>query len=197
MPMRRAAAAGAYEAHIRRATSWRDVCRRWLTDLNVCSKKGLSERFDSTIGAGTVLMPFGGAHQLTPTQAMVAKIPVLERRDHDAASLMAWGFNPYLTEKSPYHGAYLAVVESRGQAGGRGRPPSRTCYLTFQEYFEQPGRRARALGQARWRRCWARWTAQMDLGIGRHRRQGLHVAAASSSCDVPPTLVSFAVAIGR
>ena len=80
-------------------------------DLNVCSKRGLSERFDSTIGSGAVLMPFGGKNQLTPTQAMVTKISV-EKQDTDTCSLMAWGYNPYITEKSPYHGAYLAVVES-------------------------------------------------------------------------------------
>lgn len=80
-------------------------------DLNVCSKRGLSERFDSTIGAGSVFMPFGGSRQLTPIQAMAHKIPV-EQGETDACSFMAWGYNPMIAEKSPYHGAYLAVVES-------------------------------------------------------------------------------------
>ena len=80
-------------------------------DLNMCSKRGLSEQFDSTIGAGTVLMPFGGKNQLTPIQAMVQKISVEKKHTNDC-SLMAWGYNPFVTEKSPYHGAYLAVVES-------------------------------------------------------------------------------------
>ena len=82
-----------------------------VSDLNVCSKRGLSERFDSTIGAGTVLMPFGGKHQLTPPQAMVNLISV-EKAHTDTVSYMSWGANPYITQKSPYHGAYLAVVES-------------------------------------------------------------------------------------
>ena len=80
-------------------------------DLNVCSKRGLAERFDATIGSGTVLMPFGGQYQLTPTQAMVNQIS-MEEGSTDTCSLMSWGYNPYITEKSPYHGAYLAVVES-------------------------------------------------------------------------------------
>ena len=84
-------------------------------DLNVCSRQGLSERFDSTIGAGTVLMPFGGRDQCTPVQAMVQKIS-LERGHTDDCSLMSWGYNPYISEKDPYRGAYLAVIESRVQA---------------------------------------------------------------------------------
>ncbi|MBQ5772417.1 MAG: phosphoribosylformylglycinamidine synthase, partial [Clostridia bacterium] len=88
-----------------------DGYRALVSDLNVCSKRGLSERFDSTIGAGTVLMPFGGKHQQTPIQAMVHKISV-EKKHTDACSLMAWGYNPYIAEQSPYHSAYLAVVES-------------------------------------------------------------------------------------
>ena len=80
-------------------------------DLNVCSKRGLSERFDSTIGAGTVLMPFGGKYQRTPIQAMAHKVSV-EKGHTNTCSIMAWGYNPFITEKSPYHGAYLAVVES-------------------------------------------------------------------------------------
>ena len=87
--------------------------RRWntlVTDLNVCSQKGLGERFDSTIGAATVLMPYGGKYQLTPTMAMVAKLPV--DGETTTCSGMAWGFNPYLSEADPYRGAYLAVVES-------------------------------------------------------------------------------------
>ena len=80
-------------------------------DLNVCSKRGLSERFDSTIGAATVLMPFGGKNQLTPIQAMVNKVSV-EKKHTSTCSMMAWGYNPFISEKSPYHGAYLAVIES-------------------------------------------------------------------------------------
>ena len=89
------------------AESWKEL----LSNLNVCSQKGLVEMFDSTIGAGTVLMPFGGAYQLTPSQAMAAKIPVL-RGETNTCSLMGWGYNPLISERSPYHGAMCAVVES-------------------------------------------------------------------------------------
>ncbi|MBQ5540807.1 MAG: phosphoribosylformylglycinamidine synthase, partial [Bacteroidales bacterium] len=105
-------------------------------DLNICSKRGLSERFDSTIGAGTVLMPFGGKNQLTPIQSMVQKISV-EKKHTDDCSFMAWGYNPFITEKSPYHGAYLAVVESVCKLIASGAEFN-DVYLTFQEYFESP-----------------------------------------------------------
>ena len=108
-----------------------------LSDLNVCSKRGLSERFDSTIGAGTVIMPFGGKNQLTPAQAMVQKVSV-EKKHTDTCSLMAWGYNPFIAEKSPYHGAYLAVVESVSKLIASGAS-FKQVYLTFQEYFEHPG----------------------------------------------------------
>ena len=90
--------------------SWGEKLHSLVSDLNVCSKKGLSERFDSTIGAATVLMPFGGKYQLTPAQAMAAKLPV--PGETTTCSGMAWGYNPYLMEKKQYSGAYLAVVES-------------------------------------------------------------------------------------
>ena len=114
-----------------------DNYKALAADLNVCSKRGLAERFDSTIGAGTVLMPFGGKHQLTPVQAMVQKISV-ETRHTDDCSLMAWGYNPFITEKSPYHGAYLAVVESVCKLIAAGAA-FEDVYLTFQEYFERLG----------------------------------------------------------
>src|SRR5699024_412680 len=91
----------------RRAADWRAL----VSDLNVCSRRGLAERFDSTIGAGTVLMPFGGARQKTPAQAMAARIPLLHGSTR-TCSAMAYGFNPFLAEESPYHGAYAAVIES-------------------------------------------------------------------------------------
>ncbi|MEI3100295.1 MAG: hypothetical protein V8T45_00195, partial [Oscillospiraceae bacterium] len=114
-------------------------------DLNVCSKRGLSERFDSTIGAGTVLMPFGGNQQTTPVQAMVQKISG-EGQYTDDCSLMAWGYNPFITEKSPYHGAYLAVVESVSKLIATGAK-FEDVYLTFQEYFEKPGREPERWGK--------------------------------------------------
>ena len=114
-------------------------------DLNVCSKRGLSERFDSAIGAGTVLMPFGGRYQLTPPQTM-AHLVSLEHGHTDTVSYMAWGGNPYITEKSPYHGAYLAVVESVAKliASGAGLEDT---YLSFQEYFLKPGHDPARWGQ--------------------------------------------------
>jgi len=115
--------------------SFRDNYIALAGDLNICSKRGLSEQFDSTIGAGTVLMPFGGKNQLTPVQAMVQKISV-EKKHTDDCSLMAWGYNPFITEKSPYHGAYLAVVESVSKLVATGAE-FKDVYLTFQEYFER------------------------------------------------------------
>ena len=102
-----------------------------ISNLNVCSQKGLVEKFDSTIGAGTVLMPFGGVYQLTPSQAMAAKIPVL-KGETSTASIMGWGYNPVISEKSPYHGAVLAVTESIAKVVAAGGS-SKKCWLTFQE----------------------------------------------------------------
>ena len=163
------------------------------TDLNVCSKRGLSERFDSTIGAGTVMMPFGGKNQSTPSQVMVNKISV-EVADTDTCSYMAWGYNPFISENSPYHGAYLAVVESVSKmiAGGAS---FEDVYLTFQEYFEKPKKES-----SRWGKPMAAllgaFMAQKELGIasigGKDSMSGTF-----ENIDVPPTLVSFAVTTGK
>ncbi|MFQ8599172.1 MAG: AIR synthase-related protein, partial [Oscillospiraceae bacterium] len=114
------------------AENRRDRWKAMISDLNICSQKGLVERFDSTIGANTVLMPFGGKFQLTPTQAMVAKIP-LERGETKTASVLAYGYDPFIAEQSPYHGAMLAVVESVARVVAAGGSSTR-CWLTFQEY---------------------------------------------------------------
>ena len=106
-----------------------------ISNLNICSQKGLVERFDSTIGAGSVLMPYGGKYQDTPTQAMAAKIPVLHGQTK-TTSVMAWGFDPYLSSISPYHGAMSAVVESIAKVVAAGGTYEK-CWLTFQEYFER------------------------------------------------------------
>ncbi len=162
-------------------------------DLNVCSKRGLSERFDATIGAGTVLMPFGGKRQLTPIQAMVQKIPV-EKGHTDDVSLMAFGFNPYLSEKSPYHGAYLAVFEAVSRLIASGAD-FKDVYLTFQEYFKHPGRDG-----ARWGQPFAAllgaFKAQMELGIGAIGGKD-SMSGTFEGLDVPPTLVSFAVTTSK
>ena len=166
---------------------------RLAGDLNVCSKRGLSERFDSTIGAGTVFMPFGGRYQQTPPQAMVHLVSV-EKGHTDTVSYMAWGGNPYVTEKSPYHGAYLAVVESVAKLVASGASTQDT-YLSFQEYFLKPGH-----DPARWGQPLAAllgaFEAQKELGIaaigGKDSMSGTF-----EHIDVPPTLVSFAVTTGK
>ncbi len=160
-----------------------------VSDLNVCSKRGLSERFDSTIGAGTVLMPFGGKNQRTPIQAMVQKVSQ-EKKDTSTVSFMSWGYNPFITEKSPYHGAYLAVIESVSKLIATGAK-FEDVYLTFQEYFERPGKDATRWGKPLAALLGA-FTAQKDLGIasigGKDSMSGTF-----EKLDVPPTLVSFAV----
>ena len=158
-------------------------------DLNICSKRGLSERFDSTIGAGTVLMPFGGKNQLTPIQAMVQKVSV-EKKHTDTVSLMAWGYNPLISEKSPYHGAYLAVVESVSKLIASGAS-FEDVYLTFQEYFEKPGTDGKRWGKPLAALLGA-FKAQMALGVGSIGGKD-SMSGSFEDLDVPPTLVSFAV----
>ena len=169
--------------------SFTDNMNRLATDLNTCSKRGLSERFDATIGAGTVLMPFGGKHQQTPIQAMVHKIS-LETGHTDDCSVMSWGYNPFITEKSPYHGAYLAVVESAAKLIATGAD-FKDVYLTFQEYFLRVGKDPKRWGQPTAALLGA-FKAQMDLKIaaigGKDSMSGTF-----EDIDVPPTLVSFAV----
>ncbi|MGM9646573.1 MAG: phosphoribosylformylglycinamidine synthase [Eubacteriales bacterium] len=160
-----------------------------VSDLNVCSKRGLSERFDSTIGAGTVLMPFGGKNQQTPIQAMVHKISHPEKNS-DTVSLMAWGYNPYIAEKSPYHSAYLAVVESVAKLVATGAK-FEDVYLTFQEYMEKPGRDGKRWGKPLAALLGA-FDAQLDLGIASIGGKD-SMSGSFEQIDVPPTLVSFAV----
>ena len=164
-----------------------------VAGLNVCSKKGLAERFDSTIGAGTVLMPFGGRRQLTPIQAMVDKLPILHGETRTCAG-MAWGYNPFISEKSPYHGAYLAVAESISKLVATGLC-AENAYLTFQEYFQRLGADAARWGQPVAALLGA-LDAQADFGVaaigGKDSMSGTF-----ENIDVPPTLVSFAVAAGE
>ncbi len=158
-------------------------------DLNVCSKRGLSERFDSTIGKGTVLMPFGGKHQRTPIQAMVNKISSEDKHTSDC-SVMSWGYNPFVTEKSPYHGAYLAVVESVCKLVASGAS-FEDVYLTFQEYFEKPKADPKRWGKPMAALLGA-FKAQMELEIGSIGGKD-SMSGSFEDIDVPPTLVSFAV----
>ena len=157
-------------------------------NLNVCSKRGLSERFDSTIGTGAVMMPFGGKYQLTPVQAMVQKVSV-EKGDTTTCSLMSYGYNPHISAASPFHGAYLAVIESVCKLVACGSK-FENVYLSFQEYFEKMedeyswGKPLSALLGA--------YKAQMELQIaaigGKDSMSGTF-----ENIKVPPTLVSFAV----
>lgn len=164
-----------------------------LKRLEVCSQKGLSERFDSSIGAGTVLMPFSGKYQLTPEEAMVAKIPLLKGETDDATA-MSYGYIPGISRWSPFHGAAYAVVESLSKLLAVGADPA-AARLTFQEYFERLhdvperwGKPAAALLGA--------FTAQVNMGNpaigGKDSMSGSFEAL-----DVPPTLVSFAVAMTK
>lgn len=161
-------------------------------DLNVCSKKGLGERFDSTIGAATVLMPYGGKYQLTPSMAMAAKLPV--DGETTTCSGMAWGFNPYLTEADPYRGAYMAVVESVTKLVCAGFHHE-DMYLTFQEYFEHLGDKPERWGKPLAALLGA-LDAQMGLGIASIGGKD-SMSGSFEGLDVPPTLVSFATAVGN
>ncbi len=163
------------------------------SDLNICSKRGLSERFDSTIGAGTVLMPFGGKYQHTPIQAMVQKISV-EKKHTDDCSFMSWGYNPFITEQSPFHGAYLAVVESVAKLIATGAE-YKDVYLTFQEYFERLGKDPKRWGKPMAALLGA-FRAQMEMGIGSIGGKD-SMSGTFEDIDVPPTLVSFAVTTGK
>jgi phosphoribosylformylglycinamidine synthase len=160
-------------------------------DLNVCSKRGLAERFDATIGAGSVLMPFGGKYQMTPAQVMAAKIPVLDG-ETNTASVFAYGFNPFVSEANPYSGSYNAVVESITKLISAGAGLDK-CYLTFQEYFCRLGR-----DEKRWGLPFAALLgalqAQIDLGIGAIGGKD-SMSGTFENLDVPPTLVSFAVSV--
>ncbi len=176
-----------------RVTDFSDGMKALVSDLNVCSKRGLSERFDSTIGAGTVLMPFGGKTQRTPIQAMVHKISV-EEKHTDSVSYMSWGYNPYITEKSPYHGAYLAVVESVSKLIAAGAS-FEDVYLSFQEYFEKPMRDPKRWGKPLSALLGA-FRAQMELGVAAIGGKD-SMSGSFEQLDVPPTLVSFAVTTGK
>ena len=163
-----------------------------VTDLNVCCKKGLAERFDSTIGAGTVLMPFGGTRQLTPAQAMAAKLPV-PHGETRTCSGMAYGFHPQIMEQSPYEGAYLSVAESLLRLTASGFD-FRKSYLTFQEYFQRMTDDPAGWGQPLAALLGA-LDAQLNFGVaaigGKDSMSGTF-----EKLHVPPTLVSFAVAPG-
>ncbi len=164
-----------------------------MSNLNVCSQKGLIEKFDSTIGAGTVLMPFGGVYQLTPSQAMAAKIPVL-KGETNTCSLMGWGYNPDISSKSPYHGAVLAVIESIAKVVAAGGTYKK-CWLTFQEYFERTQNDPKRWGKPMAALLGA-FKAQLEMGCGAIGGKD-SMSGTFENIDVPPTLVSFAVSTAK
>ena len=173
-----------------------DVRETWMSmlkDLNVCSQKGLVEMFDGSIGAGSVYMPYGGKYQLTETQAMVAKLPVLEGKT-DAVTMMSYGFDPYLSSWSPYHGAVYAVLSSVAKIVAAGGEYQKIRF-TFQEYF-----RRMSEDPHRWSQPFSAllgaYSAQMGFGLpsigGKDSMSGTF-----NDIDVPPTLVSFAVDVAK
>ena len=171
----------------------KDAYLKTLNDLNVCSQKGLVEMFDSSIGAGSVLMPYGGKYQLTETQSMVAKLPVLKGKT-DTVTMMSYGFDPYLSSWSPYHGAVYAVTESLAKivAGGG---DFRKVRFTFQEYF-----RRMTSDPERWSQPFAALLGAYDaqLGFGLPSIGGKDsMSGTFNEIDVPPTLVSFAVDVAE
>ncbi|MBR0135899.1 MAG: phosphoribosylformylglycinamidine synthase subunit PurQ, partial [Clostridia bacterium] len=174
-----------------KAGSFKEKLLMTAGDLNVCSQRGLSETFDSTVGASTVLMPFGGRLQLTPTQAMAAKFPVRDGKT-DTCSVMAYGFDPYVSEASPYYGSYMAVVGSLAKLVAAGADMDE-CWLSFQEYFERLrsetawGKPAAALLGA--------LDAQIDLGAAAIGGKD-SMSGSFENISVPPTLISFAAALG-
>ena len=173
-----------------------DVKERWLktlADLNTCSQKGLVEMFDGSIGAGSVFMPYGGKYQMTETQTMVAKVPVLNGKT-ETVTMMSYGFDPYLSSWSPYHGAVYAVTESVARIVAAGGDYSKIRF-TFQEYF-----RRMTEDPSRWSQPFAAllgaYAAQLGFGLpsigGKDSMSG-----SFNEIDVPPTLVSFAVDVAK
>lgn len=182
--------------YLRKEVVVTNMKEKWLEvlhDLNVCSKKGLVEMFDSSIGAATVAMPFGGKYQLTPIQTMIAKLPVLKGKC-DTVTMMSYGFDPYLSSWSPYHGSIYAVISSVAKIVACGGDFSKIRF-TFQEYFRRLGTDAKRWGEPMAALLGA-YEAQMKLGLpsigGKDSMSGTF-----NDIDVPPTLVSFAVDIAK
>ena len=173
-----------------------DTAAAWkasLADLNECSQKGLVEMFDSSIGAGSVTMPYGGVTQLTETQSMIAKLPVM-KGETDTVTMMAFGFDPYISSWSPYHGAVYAVTESVARITASGGDPAR-IRLTFQEYF-----RRMSEDPKRWSQPFAALLGAYEAQV-RYKLPSIggkdSMSGTFGDIDVPPTLVSFAVDIAK
>ena len=184
-----------YENHDRKfeGKSLKEAWLSVLSDLNACGKKGLVERFDSSIGAATVTMPFGGKYQLSPIQTMTAKLPN-DLGESDVVTLMSYGFDPYISKESPYHGAVYAVINSVAKivaAGG----DMKKIHFTFQEYFKRLGDKAERWGEPLAALLGA-YEAQMKLGLASIGGKD-SMSGSFNDIDVPPTLVSFAVDTGN
>lgn len=166
---------------------------KMLSDLNICSKKGLVEMFDSSVGANTVTMPYGGRYQMTPVQTMIAKLPVLDG-ESDVVTMMSYGFDPYLSSWSPYHGAVYAVISSVAKIVAAGGDHTKIRF-TFQEYFRRLGSDPKRWGEPLAALLGA-FEAQVQLGLpsigGKDSMSGTF-----QNIDVPPTLVSFAVDVAK
>ena len=179
------------ESGERRSESVKDLWLKTLSELNVCSQKGLVEMFDSSIGAGSVVMPFGGKYQLTPSQSMIGKIPLLDGKC-DTVTIMSYGMDPYQTSWSPFHGAVYAVLSSVAKIAAAGGDASRVR-LTFQEYFKKLGNDPYRWGEP-FAALLGAYHAQMGLKLpaigGKDSMSGTF-----NNIDVPPTLCSFAVGI--
>jgi len=167
----------------------KDKWIKTLSDLNVCSQKGLSEMFDSTIGANTVTMPFGGKYQLTPTEGMAAKVPT--SKETNTATVMTFGYDPYISSWSPFHGSVYAVLESVSKAVAMGADYKK-IYLTFQEYFESLGSEPKRWGKP-FAALLGAYRVQEELGIASIGGKD-SMSGSFNELDVPPTLTSFAVA---
>ena len=172
-------------------SNYKDLWLKTLADLNVCSQQGLVEMFDSSIGAGSVVMPFGGKYQLTPTQSMIGKLPLLDGKC-DTVTIMSYGMDPYQTSWSPFHGAVYAVLSSVAKIAAAGGDASRVR-LTFQEYFKKLGNNPYRWGEP-FAALLGAYHAQMGLKLpaigGKDSMSGTF-----NNIDVPPTLCSFAVGI--
>ena len=164
-----------------------------LSDLNACGKKGLVERFDSSIGAATVTMPFGGKYQLSPIQTMTAKLPN-DLGESDVVTLMSYGYDPYISKESPYHGAVYAVINSVAKIVAAGGDMNK-IHFTFQEYFKRLGDKAERWGEPLAALLGA-YEAQMKLGLASIGGKD-SMSGSFNDIDVPPTLVSFAVDTGN
>ena len=173
--------------------SMKEKFEKIMADLNVCSQRGLSDRFDSTIGAGTVVMPYGGKTQLTPSQAMVAKIPVLHG-ETNTCSVMAWGFNPYISDENQFKGAQLAVIESVAKIIASGGSREK-CWLSFQEYFEKIGADPVKWGKP-FQSLLGGLKAQLELGCAAIGGKD-SMSGSFEDIHVPPTLISFAVSTAK